>query len=195
LLANALEIPLPPAEKIAVPPRQPSRNVLIHTGAGQPVRVWPLDRYRQLAKQLRAGGFVVHIACDPDQHDWWLKAGESAAVCPHNVSELLRLIDSVGAFVGNDSGPCHLAARCGVPTFTIFGPQLPEWFAPIHPQSEHLEGKACPFKPCSDYCRFESPLCVWNIGEEEVARRVSEFLRKVTPAENAERQSGGLVSA
>ena len=195
LLANALEIPLPPAEKIVVPPRPPRQGVLIHTGAGQPVRVWPLERYRQLATHLRAGGFVVHIACDPDQHDWWLSAGESGAVCPHNVSELLRLIDSVGAFVGNDSGPSHLAARCGVPTFTIFGPQLPEWFAPIHPQSEYLEGKACPFKPCSDYCRFESPLCIWNIGEEEVARRVSEFLLKVTPAGNGQRQAGGLVSA
>jgi hypothetical protein len=64
------------------------------------------------------------------------------------------LIDRAGAFIGNDSGPGHLAAFCGVPTFTLFGPQLPEWFAPLHPGSEWLEGKACPYKPCSDYCRY-----------------------------------------
>ena len=52
---------------------------------------------------------------------------------PRNVTELIAQIDRAGAFIGNDSGPGHLAAICGVPTFTLFGPQLPEWFAPLHP--------------------------------------------------------------
>ena len=95
--------------------------------------------------------------------------------CPRNVADLISLIDRAGAFIGNDSGPGHLAAFCGVPTFTIFGPQLPEWFAPLHPQSEWIEGKVCPYLPCSDYCRFPQPFCLWNIGEEEVFSRVGKF--------------------
>jgi heptosyltransferase-2 len=79
--------------------------------------------------------------------------------------------------IGNDSGPGHLAAFCGVPTFTIFGPQLPEWFAPLHPRSEWVEGKACPYKPCSDYCRFPQPFCILDLSVEAILPRVEQFVR------------------
>ena len=129
---------------------------------------------------LRQTGHRVRVACDSDQHDWWLNAGEKSVAMPRSVAELLALADQAGAFIGNDSGPGHLAAFCGVPTFTIFGPQLPEWFAPLHPASDWLEGKACPYKPCSDYCQFAAPCCMLNSGEAEVCRRVEAFLSRIS---------------
>ena len=176
VIARALDIELPPREKIPVPAANGVKTVLIHTGAGQPIRVWPLERYKNLATGLRRENFEVQIVCDPEQRDWWLRAGEAEAATPKTVTELISLIDRAGVFIGNDSGPGHLAAFCGVPTFTIFGPQLPEWFAPLHPQSEWIEGKVCPYMPCSDYCRFPTPFCLWNISEEEVFTRVEKFL-------------------
>ncbi|HTA96003.1 MAG TPA: glycosyltransferase family 9 protein, partial [Verrucomicrobiae bacterium] len=128
------------------------------------------------AAHLRQKNLQVQIACDPDQRGWWLGAGENNVATPNTVAELISLVDRAAAFIGNDSGPGHLAAFCGVPTFTIFGPQLPEWFAPLHPQSEWIEGKVCPYMPCSDYCRFPAPFCLWNIGEEEVYARINFFL-------------------
>lgn len=174
-IGRALNVPLPSREKILQPASRGGRTVLIHSGAGQPVRVWPLKGYRQLAARLRATAFSVQIACDPDQRDWWLQAGEAGVATPATVTELIALMDGAGAFVGNDSGPGHLAAFCGVPTFTLFGPQLPEWFAPLHPAAEWIEGMACPYKPCSDYCRFATPHCLWNISEDEVWLRVEKF--------------------
>ena len=141
-----------------LPHSRPEGEILVHTGAGQPVRVWPLERYRNLVARLRGANYRVQVACDPDQRNWWLAAGEKDVATPRTVAELFVLADRAGAFIGNDSGPGHLAAFCGVPTFTLFGPQMPEWFAPLHPGSEWLEGKACPYKPCSDYCRFPVPL-------------------------------------
>jgi heptosyltransferase-2 len=175
VIGQALNVSLPPREKILQPVPRGGDALLIHTGAGQPVRVWPLERYRQLAMRLREKAFLVHVACDPDQREWWLQAGEANVATPSTVKELIGLIDRAGAFVGNDSGPGHLAAFCGVPTFTIFGPQLPEWFAPLHPAVEWIEGKACPYKPCSDYCRFPVPHCLWNISMEEVLAHVERF--------------------
>ena len=128
-----------------------------------------------LVARLRQAGYRVQVACDPDQQPWWLEAGEKHLVAPRTVTELFALVDRAGVFIGNDSGPGHLAAFCGVPTFTLFGPQVPEWFAPLHPASEWLEGKACPYKPCSDYCRFPAPLCMVNSGEEEVWGLVQRF--------------------
>jgi ADP-heptose:LPS heptosyltransferase len=175
-IASALGIELPPREKISIPVTPKRETILIHTGAGQPVRVWPLERFQHLAAQLRQKKIRVQIVCDPDQRSWWLQAGETGVATPDTVAELIELIDRAGAFIGNDSGPGHLAAFCGVPTFTLFGAQLPEWFVPLHPSSEWIEGKACPYRSCSDYCRFPTPFCLWNISEEEVWARVVKFI-------------------
>lgn len=181
VLARGLGFELPNREGIPVTQHKSSSGLLIHTGAGQPVRVWPLDRYRRLAQRLRAAGYNVRIACDPDQRSWWKACGEKEVQTPLTVSELMPLVDAAGAVIGNDSGPCHLAAFCGVPTFTLFGPQLPEWFAPLHPRAEWLEGKPCPYKPCSDYCRFDVAYCMTHSSEEEVWTRVTGFLTRVIP--------------
>ncbi len=179
VVAQALDVDLPPREKLAMPAPRPEGEVLVHTGAGQAVRVWPLERYRTIIAQLRKEGYRVQVACDPDQHEWWADVGETALATPRSVTQFMELADRSSAFVGNDSGPGHLAAFCGVPTFTIFGPQVPEWFAPLHPASEWIEGKACPYKPCSDYCRFADPVCMTRTTEEEAWLRLKKFLTKI----------------
>jgi ADP-heptose:LPS heptosyltransferase len=182
VMADSLGFQLPPRESLGLPQLRPGGEVLVHSGAGQPVRVWPLERYRNLVTRLRQRHFRVQVACDPDQQTWWLQAGEKNLCTPKTVAELFSLLDRTGAFIGNDSGPGHLAAFCGVPTFTLFGPQLPEWFAPLHQASEWVEGKACPYRPCSDYCRFSVPCCIVNHGEDEVWSRVDAFLAAVLAA-------------
>lgn len=179
VLAKALELEVPERHRLPITRPLGRTQVLVHTGAGQPVRVWPLERYQGLVKRLRDRGCTVQVASDPDQRNWWLNAGETGVVTPQSVTELLRAIDTAGAFIGNDSGPSHLAGFSGVPTFTLFGPQLPDWFAPLHPHGECLEGKPCPYKPCSDYCRFPVPFCMGNVTEDEVWLRVEKFLNRL----------------
>jgi len=182
VMARALGFEVPAREALVLPPSRPEGELLVHTGAGQPVRVWPLERYRRLVGRLRQAHYRVQVACDPDQQNWWAAAGEKVLATPRTVVELLALVDRAGAFIGNDSGPGHLAAFCGVPTLTIFGPQLHEWFAPLHPASEWLEGKACPYKPCSDYCRFPVPYCMANVGDDEVWELVKAFVGRTLHA-------------
>jgi len=184
-LGRALDLTLPPREAILFPPQRNQGVVLMHSGAGQPVRVWPLERYRNLVSRLRQKNYRVLVACDLDQRQWWLEAGEAEVAAPHTVAELFGLLDQAGAFIGNDSGPGHLAAFCGVPTFTLFGPQLPEWFSPLHPEAVCVEGRACPYKPCSDYCRFPVPHCIAGLGEGEVWEKADEFLQKITRKSNS----------
>jgi len=175
VMARALGFELPPREKISFPAVPGRETVLIHSGAGQPIRVWPLENYRQIVRRLRGLNRRVQVACDPDQENWWRQNGETLVACPRNVAELISLVDRAGVFIGNDSGPGHLAAFCGVPTFTLFGPQLPEWFAPLHPRAEWIGGHACPYKPCSDYCRFATPQCLCEVTVDEVWPRVEKF--------------------
>ena len=177
MAGQALGLELPPREKIVPPARPFSNEVLIHSGARLPARVWPLENFRQIAGRLRGKNLAVRIACDPDQLAWWQSHGENVD-CPRSAVELLAAVDRAGIFIGNCSGPGHLAAIRGVPTFTIYGPSLHEWFRPLHPASEIFEGKACPYKPCADYCRLPTPVCLWNVTAEEVWPRVEQFAGK-----------------
>jgi ADP-heptose:LPS heptosyltransferase len=152
------------------------RRILLHTGAGQPIRTWPLPRYANLVRRLRSENWQVVVGCDVGQLPWWQQHGEHSAVAPQSVDQLIQLIRGADFFVGNDSGPGHLAAASGLPTFSIFGPQLPEWFLPLSSHAEYIEGKACPFRPCSDYCRFPVAHCLDRITEEEVWDKLARFL-------------------
>ena len=177
VVGSALGLKLPSRNELFISPGPRPPVLLIHTGARLPLRVWPLEKVQELVTRLRRKNFAVQVACDADQLDWWRNKGESA-IAPRSVPELLEVIDRSGAFFGNDSGPGHLAAACGRPTFTLFGPQLHEWFAPLHPDSETFEGRACPYKPCSDYCRFPEAFCLRDVSVDEVWPRLEQFAAK-----------------
>lgn len=180
-LSNALEI-----DRLELIPKQRKEQqvIVIHTGAARMTRVWPLERYARLVCRLRANQHRVEVLCDRHQLGFWLERGEKARV-PDTLDELVSLVGKAAIFIGNDSGPGHLAAISGVPTFTIFGPQLPELFAPIHPEAEWVEGGPCPFKPCYDSCRFSAPNCLLSIDEDTVWRKLASFVARHVPIPDA----------
>ncbi len=157
-LAAALGWTLP-AQDYAAGARN-SRKVVIHTGAGQTVREWPRDRFVAVADRLRAAGW------EPVLID--AKHGDDAA--------LIQTLAGAGRFIGNDSGPGHIAALLGVPTFTIFGPQLPELFAPVHPNAGWIAGQPCDYKPCFDACRYPAPHCLLGNDLDTVWARITEWI-------------------
>jgi len=175
-LGRHLGIDLPTRQQMASPPRRQT-TILIHTGAAQAVRVWPLARFQVLAGQLRQSHYSVQIVCDPNQREWWISRGENVRVAA-SISELIGLLGGAGLFVGNDSGPGHLAAIMGVPTFTIFGNSLPSLFAPLHPAAEWMEGGPCPYKPCYDSCRFSKPECILSTDVPDVWMKLKASAEK-----------------
>jgi heptosyltransferase-2 len=142
------------------PARRSGRRVIMHAGAGQPTRLWPRQRFEALAAALQGKGWQTEILDDSFT----------------GVERLLDKLDSADRFIGNDSGPGHLAALLGVPTFTLFGPQLPELFSPRHPGAAWVEGAPCPYKPCFDDCRFPEPRCLLAVEPGAVLERVLPWL-------------------
>ncbi len=53
---------------------------------------------------------------------------------PVNYLELLEELSTAGVFVGNDSGPGHLAGAIGVPSVVLFGPTKPDVWRPLGPR-------------------------------------------------------------
>lgn len=157
-LAGALgwEISAPP------PPPRRGRRFVIDTGARLPNRRWPQERYREIARRLAAAGWEI---------DW--RDDQSGSL-----EELMNALAGADRFLGNDSGPGHLAATLGVPTFTLFGSCRPEEFSPAHPQAGWLPGRPCPHFPCRDYCRFDTPHCLHDQDVETVWRALSDWLKR-----------------
>ena len=48
-------------------------------------------------------------------------------VQPKTYLDLYHLVAAARGFVGNDTGPTHLAGICGVPTVAIFGSDPVRW--------------------------------------------------------------------
>jgi ADP-heptose:LPS heptosyltransferase len=179
LVGEAIDVAIPDW-KTAPPQSKRTRSIqtaVVHTGAAQPVRVWPLERYEKLITFLENQGLRVQLICDTDQEKWWQTKGRQPVV-PQSVTELVQQLETGDIFIGNDSGPGHLAAALDLATLTVFGPQLTEWFRPAHPQGMVVEGKQCEYKPCFDTCRFDTPHCMTEVTFEEVQTITSSFLEQ-----------------
>jgi ADP-heptose:LPS heptosyltransferase len=119
-------------------------DVVIHPGAGSPAKCWPLNRFVDLVDELKKAGRTVRFVTGETERDRWAPADLAtlAATAPHrqcnSLLELLGEIASAGAFIGNDSGPGHLAGMIGVPTLGLFGPTAPVNWGPIGPKVSYL---------------------------------------------------------
>jgi ADP-heptose:LPS heptosyltransferase len=142
--------------------RASNQRVVVHVGAGQASRRWPRERFEEIANRLRATGWEPILLDDS----------------PAPLDTLLQTLSSASHFIGNDSGPGHLAALLGLPTFTIFGPSLPQLFSTLDPNAQWIEGAACRFRPCWDSCRFVEPHCIRALSTDDVWARVQPWLSR-----------------
>jgi ADP-heptose:LPS heptosyltransferase len=68
-------------------------------------------------------------------------ADAAPIIRPETYVEMMAELLSARAFVGNDSGPGHLAGVLGVPTLTLFGPTDPARWKPLGPRVSVLRGE------------------------------------------------------
>ena len=122
-----------------------SRWLALAPGARWEPKRWPVRHYVALADRLQQEfdavlllGSTADAAC----------GGELAAALPlpclnlAGKTTLLQagaLLQHARLFVGNDSGPGHLAAAAGIPSLTLFGPGDPPRYRPWNPQGRWLQ--------------------------------------------------------
>jgi heptosyltransferase-3 len=132
--------------------------VVIHPGSGSPDKCWPLAKFLELIEQLRARGKRCVALLGEVELERWSSAEIDqleAAVKVHrpgNYVELFKELSAASAFVGNDSGPSHLAAIVGLPTTVLFGPTNPAVWKPLGPRVAALQHATLADLPVSDVC-------------------------------------------
>ncbi|MBI3696189.1 MAG: glycosyltransferase family 9 protein [Acidobacteria bacterium] len=103
------------------PPARPPYAVL-HAAASDITKQWPAARFAELARRLRREqGLEPLLLAGPGEDG--LLAGMKEFTTFDNLSlgEMMALLKGAELFVGNDSGPAHVAAAFGVPCVAIFG--------------------------------------------------------------------------
>lgn len=103
---------------------------VLHPGATDPRRRWPADRFVELAVRLAADGMRVIVVGDGADaaiaNGVAAEAGRRAGGAVASVAGRLTLPELAGVlsvadvFVGNDSGPRHLAQAVGAPTVAVY---------------------------------------------------------------------------
>jgi heptosyltransferase-3 len=108
--------------------------VALCPGSAQPAKRWPIERYGEVGAQLiqRHGASLVVVggpqeaAIAETLSTWWPKARWLNAAAERlttlSMAELLR---RCAIYVGNDTGPMHVAAAVGTRCVAVFGAQYP----------------------------------------------------------------------
>jgi heptosyltransferase-3 len=102
---------------------------VLHPFAATPQKTWPAEHFLAVAKHLRekAGLEPVFLAGPSDDPG----AFASFRVMRNApLAEVKSLLAGAQLFIGNDSGPAHIAAAFGVPEVVLFGPSDPVNWAP-----------------------------------------------------------------
>lgn len=108
---------------------------VIHPVAATPAKTWPADGFLEVAEHLRAQSIEpVFIGTPSDD----LTAFRRYRVQTASLFALKNLLASAALFVGNDSGPAHMAAAFGLPSIVIFSDSDAEIWGPWRTPSETL---------------------------------------------------------
>ncbi|HWF38750.1 MAG TPA: glycosyltransferase family 9 protein [Candidatus Acidoferrales bacterium] len=116
--------------------------------ARAPEMRWAAKKFAEIARWLRDThgiATVVNLSAASAPLSAEIRAAfANSAVNANNVAiiaeslplpDLIALISQARLFIGNDSGPVHLAAACGTPAVVIYGPTNPAQWRPW--QSEY----------------------------------------------------------
>ncbi|MEA3489893.1 MAG: lipopolysaccharide heptosyltransferase II [Candidatus Omnitrophota bacterium] len=106
--------------------------VAVHPGSGNPAKVWPAEYYAELVRRLSADP-DCRVAVVGSKEEGYLaeKITKKAATGvldltgELNLKELAALLKKADLFIGNDTGPMHMAAALEVPVIAIFGRNIP----------------------------------------------------------------------
>ena len=109
--------------------------VLMNPGAREADKRWPAERFAQLAARCtRERGWAVAITGSQEERQVLARVSGAATTALIDLPKAgmsVRLLKSVckqcALVVTNDTGPRHLAAACGTPVVSLFGPTTPAW--------------------------------------------------------------------
>jgi ADP-heptose:LPS heptosyltransferase len=167
----------------SVTPEERSKVVILHPGSGSERKVWPVDRFLDLAHRLQDNlGSKILIVLGPAEGPEVQKAfdrmGPTALILAKGLTllQLASVMEGCRSFVGNDSGITHLAAALGLPTVAIFGPTDQRVWSPRGEKTFVVSnGAHCSPCPQEQFSQCKDVECLRGIEMEHVLEGVKRI--------------------
>lgn len=152
---------------------------VLHVGANKELRKWPLENYAALAKILKNQYllnlvFVGHTQDIDDvaQVRSQLEFKTYAVAGNFSWTQYAAMVKKAALFVGNESGPLHVAAAMETPLIGLFGPGEPRIFYPYGEKSTFVH-HVLTCNPCDQiHCIQLSNTCMQRINLTEVLAQI-----------------------
>jgi ADP-heptose:LPS heptosyltransferase len=169
---------------------------VLSPGATKRWHLWPVARFAAVGRQLQETYGIQTIVIGSRQDaalcaELSARIGSSAQsmAAKTDIPQMFDLIARACLFVGNESGPAHIAGGLGIGT-VVLSPHAP--CSPMDHQHSPLRWKpagvrvsmlqpASPISPCTGICRQENAHCILEISEREVFTAIQDLLRDARP--------------
>ncbi|MBU1078364.1 MAG: glycosyltransferase family 9 protein [Spirochaetes bacterium] len=136
--------------------------VIVHPG-GRSNKQWAVQKLIEFLKIAADKNHKFLILLGPDEgagEKFFLHHGFNI-VKPENIIELISVLSTGRIYIGNDSGPMHLAAALGLSVFAVFKPDASIVFEPV---ASHYKMVISEYPP--------------DLSIKEVFRNYRQFLKK-----------------
>ncbi len=157
-------------------------------GATWSFRRWPSSRFIELGRWLQESynAYILIIGGKGDRNlanqiEQKMHGRQTVNLAGKTtLREMASVLKRCKLFIGNDSGPLHVATAAGVPVIGLFGPGEYQRFKPWGDNHEAISlGLSC--SPCSENCLFYDPRCIKGITVNQVKEILSNKLKSLIP--------------
>ena len=155
---------------------------VIHPGGKYFTKRWAVEKFSALARWLRQR-YAIEPVFSAGAHEAEVLAqlrrecgNEFALMDSLDLRQLIALIAGARIFIGNDSGPTHIATAASRPVVVIFGSSSSVHWRPWQTLHRVVQNDF-PCNPCAgDRCyAFAEPRCILSVSLEQ-AREACESL-------------------
>ena len=156
----------------------PQRDLIVtmFPGASHAIKMWPAERFAKLADRLSdTYGARILLCGSPSDRATGNKISQLVNTPPASVigdttlPELGAVLHLSALYVGNDSGPLHIAAAADTPTLCILGGGHFGRFCPYPDSSRHRAVfESMPCYQCGWRCIYDAPHCILDVSLERV---------------------------
>ncbi|TDD90046.1 glycosyltransferase family 9 protein [Saccharopolyspora karakumensis] len=110
---------------------------IVHPGASHGARLWPVERYAEVARWAADADFDVVLTGSGSEHERAARVAELAGLPANSVlagrtglRELAALVAHARLLICGDTGIAHLASAFRTPSVVLFGPVAPRCWGP-----------------------------------------------------------------
>lgn len=109
------------------------RYAVLHPFASTPEKTWPAARFCEVARYLKLWNIEPVFLIGKDDP---VAPFNAHTIAHGSLSDAKALMSKATVFIGNDSGPAHMASAFGIPSIVMFSTTNPAIWGPWRTDSE-----------------------------------------------------------